>query len=351
MDIIRKRIARRSSGQNLGRASNTAATRSPPSIRVDQPRRRRSRRSAKLCDRWARERSYSEPYQFPTRRRGDFAHAMSAIARNSRGADQRTGHYNQDFESKFHEQVSQALALKLNLSTHQHANEKALGVLRKSGGEGCNLKQTLQARAAIYDSEVSPTWFGKDEALNSKAKTLKLRRAARSHLIAAPLFIAQVGVDKVQQIMNRGKHDELEVLKLSDKGTVAEVIDILARAPPSSVWKLLNTKTGLAIEKGLRKVADDLDFAQTLVSLVSQTGQLNSVKNALVRAFRRRNTEGVFQLGQSMSLDTLLNSNADDEGDKDQDDNAQDSPAPQKKRLAPRGSTTATTKRLYYCYD
>ena len=125
----------------------------------------------------------------------------------------------------------------------------------------------------------------------------------------------------------------------------------MARAPPSSVWKLLNTKTGLAIEKGLRKVADDLDFAQTLVSLVSQTGQLNSVKNALVRAFRRRNTEGVFQLGQSMSLDTLLNSNADDEGDKDQDDNAQDSPAPQKKRLAPRGSTTATTKRLYYCYD
>ena len=276
---------------------------------------------------------------------------MSAIARNSRGADQRTGHDNQDFESKFHEQVSQALALKLNLSTHQHANEKALGVLRKSGGEGCNLKQTLQARAAIYDSGVSPTWFGKDEALNSKAKTPKLRRAARSHLIAAPLFIAQVGVDKVQQIMNKGKHDELEVLKLSDKGTVAEIIDILARAPPSSVWKLLNTKTGLAIEKGLRKVADDLDFAQTLVSLVSQTGQLNSVKNALVRAFRRRNTEGVFQLGQSMSLDTLLNSNADDEGDKDQDENAQDSPAPQRKRLAPRGSTTATTKRLYYCYD
>ena len=135
MDVIRRRTARRSSGRDLGRASNTVASRSPPSRRVDQPRRKRSRRSAKLCDRWARERSYSEPYQFPTRRRGDFAHAMSAIARNSRGADQRTGHYNQDFESKFHEQVSQALALKLNLSTHQHANEKALGVLRKSGGK------------------------------------------------------------------------------------------------------------------------------------------------------------------------------------------------------------------------
>ena len=51
MDIIRKRIARRSSGRNLGRASNTAAPRSPPSIRVDQPGRRRSRRSARLCDR------------------------------------------------------------------------------------------------------------------------------------------------------------------------------------------------------------------------------------------------------------------------------------------------------------
>ena len=82
---------------------------------------------------------------------------MSANARNVPGTDQRTGQCNQDFESKFHEQVSHALALKLNLSTHQDAIEKALGGLRKSGGKKCNLKQTLQARAAIYDSGISPT--------------------------------------------------------------------------------------------------------------------------------------------------------------------------------------------------
>ena len=177
MDVIRSRVARRHSGRNREGAPKTVQQNSP-SRRVGRPERGYSRRSPRLCERWDRERSYSEPYHFPTRQRGDFAQAMSAIARNLPGTDQRTDYGNQDFESKFHEQVSHALALKLNLSTQQHANEKALGVLRKNGGERCNLKQTLQARAAIYDSGISPTWFDKEEALNSKAKTPKLRRAA-----------------------------------------------------------------------------------------------------------------------------------------------------------------------------
>ena len=53
-------------------------------------------------------------------------------------------------EDKFREQLSQALALKLNFKTTQHANEKALLQIVKSRGSALELKQALQARGAIY---------------------------------------------------------------------------------------------------------------------------------------------------------------------------------------------------------
>ena len=65
-------------------------------------------------------------------------------------------------------------------------------------------------------------------------------------MIGAPLFIAQIGLDRIQHTLNEGKRDKLEVIKLSDYGTVGEIVDILAEAPPSLVLKLLNKKTGSA---------------------------------------------------------------------------------------------------------
>ena len=65
-------------------------------------------------------------YDFPTNPDGKFAQAMSNIACNpSHGAE---GQVPYDFGSynSFSEQVSQALAIKLNLKTVQQANERAL---------------------------------------------------------------------------------------------------------------------------------------------------------------------------------------------------------------------------------
>ena len=50
----------------------------------------------------------------------------------------------------FNDQLSQALALQLNFKTTQQANEKALRSLLKSQGLATDLKQALQARAAVY---------------------------------------------------------------------------------------------------------------------------------------------------------------------------------------------------------
>ena len=105
---------------------------------------------------------------------------------------------------------------------------------------------------------------------------------------------------------------------MSDKATVEEVLDVLARAPPLMVLKLLDRERSTAIQDSLSRVADDLDFTQTVASLVCRSGKVNAVKNALVGAFRRRNSHGQFQQGNSMSLDTLIYENATKEVDEDQ---------------------------------
>ena len=57
----------------------------------------------------------------------------------------------------FSEQVSKALAIKLNLKTKQHADKNALAQLVKSKSLTGGLKQALQARVAVYDSLLSPS--------------------------------------------------------------------------------------------------------------------------------------------------------------------------------------------------
>ena len=80
-----------------------------------------------------------------------------------------------------------------------------------------------------------------------KAKTPMQRRLVRAHLIGAPLFVAQIGTDRIQRLLNSGDPTELELVRLSDKATVEEVLDVLARAPHLMVQELLDKKRSDAI--------------------------------------------------------------------------------------------------------
>ena len=95
-------------------------------------------------------------YTFPTRFEGRFARAMSSMAQSP--ARSTTGKVaSQHLDDNFQTEVSQALALKLDLKTRQHANDKMLGRLIQSGGECSSLKQAVQARAAIYGEVGDPS--------------------------------------------------------------------------------------------------------------------------------------------------------------------------------------------------
>ena len=58
-------------------------------------------------------------------------------------------------EDSFKEQVTQALALNLNLKTNQQANERSLLNLLKSKGLDGNLKQVLQACKVINSNRLT----------------------------------------------------------------------------------------------------------------------------------------------------------------------------------------------------
>ena len=81
---------------------------------------------------------------------------MSAVATHPKENATGKVENNLRHSDTFSEQVSQALAIKLNLKTSQQANERALSQLLKSPTRNGELKQTLQARAAIYDNLLDP---------------------------------------------------------------------------------------------------------------------------------------------------------------------------------------------------
>ena len=57
----------------------------------------------------------------------------------------------------FKDEITHALALQLNLTTTQRANEKALAELAKTSGKTAGLKEAIQARAALYGELLDPS--------------------------------------------------------------------------------------------------------------------------------------------------------------------------------------------------
>ena len=82
---------------------------------------------------------------------------MSAIACNAESQAKGVFSRIANGQDNFRDELSQALALKLNFKTTQQANEKALLSLLKSKGKATDLKQTLQARSALYGEMLDPS--------------------------------------------------------------------------------------------------------------------------------------------------------------------------------------------------
>ena len=246
-------------------------------------------------------------YRFPTKPDGGFATAMSSIACNAETQSQGVFSNISGGDDKFREQLTQALALKINFKTTQHANEKALLQIIKSKGSAHELKQALQARAAVYGDLLDTAWFTKNSDLSKKTKDVHQRRLARAMLTGAVVLTAQIGAHRVRTLLTSGDEDVIANIRRDDYGTAGQFAKALARAPVVEVLKFLAKDKASEIVGGLLQNADDLDYLQNLITSIGKQPSINPTMNAVVDAFARRRIAGRFKTaGQSVALDTLL---------------------------------------------
>ena len=232
---------------------------------------------------------------------------MSAIAGNA-GASTKGIFSNLSMGGKhFKEEFAQALALKLNITTTQRANEKALMDLTKASGSTAGLKQALQARAALYGDLLEPSWFARNTDLSAKANSLKKRRVARAMLSGAVLLVAQLGAHEVRSLLSSGQEDVLKDQGIGSRRLTSASLKNMAKASPLEMLKFVKWPHINQLTESLLRHADDLDFLQTLITSLGNRGELNPSLNAVHMAYSRRRFTGRFKTqNQSIELDTLL---------------------------------------------
>ena len=270
---------------------------------------------------------------------------MSSIANDPGGGIAGRGLGN-NLDSNFQSEGSQALAIKLDLKTKQHANSKALRKLIKAKGVCPTLKQAVQARAAIYGEVGEPKWFVRNTDISAKAGTSILRRSVRVQLAAAPLTVAQVGLQRLRTVLNSGDSSGLLKLSLGDQYTVAETLKMLSQVPPIAVLKLLNNVKAGEIDTQARIVEADLDFVQSVLDLVAANDSLKPSMNSVAEAFKRRLLYRRFASGEhSIKLDALVF--AETKGERDFDRCASDI----RKLVAAENSVAPTGRQKRICLD
>ena len=213
-----------------------------------------------------------------------------------------------------------AIVQKCDLGSTQQFNEKALRTVLKNKGSCADLKQTLKARAAVYGQLLDPSWFCKGVDLSAKTKANpKSRRLARAMFIGAVLFVSQLGFQELRRIMTEGDRTVLDNLHPTARGTSAQFLKALSKAPLLQILEVTNKSKYKEILEKLLQHEDGLDYLQTLISSVGNESAINPTMNALNEAFTRRWFSGKFRSGErSIELDTLVHMST--TGERDNDD-------------------------------
>ena len=233
---------------------------------------------------------------------------MSKVAQNGCTGAEGKGNSPSLGSDNFKDYLTQALALKLNIKTSQQANEKSLHSIINAKRSSADLKQAVQARAAVYGPLLNASWFAKNYNLSSKTKDINDRRLARASLVGAVLFVAQLGLQNLQTLLRSGDSSVLDSLKPDTVGSVTQLKKALSKAPLFQVLEIANKSKLSEVLKGFSQHTEDLDYLQSLINSIGKHSALNPSLNAVCDAFIRRRFRGCFKtLAQGVELDTLLN--------------------------------------------
>ena len=204
----------------------------------DEASRRQERRRSQDRNPFRADQNPFAKFQFPTDPQGKLSHALSTIACNAEARAQ--GVFSKIFSGvgdNFRDVINHALTLKLDLK--QQANEKSFATLINSKGSATDLRQALQARAALYGNALSPSWFVQNFDLSAKAQNLNQRRLARSMFLGAVLLVTQLGAHQIRTMLTKGKSGVLKNLRPDAHGTTLYFKKMLQEAPLIEVLQFL----------------------------------------------------------------------------------------------------------------
>ena len=220
--------------------------------------------------------------------------------------------------SELDEQLKLGLAVQLGLNGTDQINRRALSNLKASKQARSNLKQTLRARACVYEDELKPALFSRREDLGGKTPTLKNRRQARAMLAGAPLFLAQLSVREMINLVHDGDQRALSSINLDSVMSAREFFQAVGKAPLADVLSLCNQTRAETLSEGLRQLENDLDYIQEILVNGGHYAELNPLLHAVLDGFGRRSRYKRFLPdNNSVALDCLRHERKISEKDSD----------------------------------
>lgn len=115
-------------------------------------------------------------------------------------------------------------------------------------------------------------------------------------------MVAQVGEMEFRKRMIEGDTRAMQGLHMGTQTTVAEVLKVLGKLPPTTVLSLCNKPFGKYVKEHLLQHGDALDFVQDILTATGGNLELNPILNGVLAGFSRKKKYGRFKCGQ-LNLD------------------------------------------------
>ena len=222
----------------------------------------------------------------PTKPDGEFVKELrSLVTPKAEGANVCPIDFSSEFQKKLLDLLGSAAP---GADSDANKCEFMFNKLRKDPVARSRLENIHAARAHRYGSaHFGPKfWYKENHAIAKKLKCQADRRKFRQALRADLDFINQLNLMDFEDLLNLGKAEALNLLKLNEPVTPSELFASLRNVPPLSIIRLINEATAEKITKVLQKISQLAHFSQSMADYFAHDDALEPALAVLCEVLR-----------------------------------------------------------------
>ena len=194
-----------------------------------------------------------------------------------------------DFSSEFQRKILDLLDSAAP-GTVSEANkcEFMYNKLRKDPVARSRLENIHAARAHRYGAAHfgQKFWYKENQTIAKKLKTQAHRRKFRQALRADLDFINQLNLMDLEETLERGEVEALNLLKLEEPVTPSELFSSLKNVPLQKIMQLINESTAKKVSELLKKISDLAHFSQSMADYFAHDDALEPALAVLCEVLR-----------------------------------------------------------------